>query len=75
MVDIDLDLTINTAVSDQIKNSSKYHNAYDYDPTICSMLVMLDKIDDVFRNEDTVFWKRLDNIKFWVLSLTIWINR
>ena len=70
LVYIDLDLSINTAISDQIKNSSKYHKSYDYDPTICSMLVMLDKIDDVFRNEDTVLWTRLDNIKFWVLSLT-----
>lgn len=70
LIDVNVDFSQSVSVSSQIKNSSKYHNAYSFDPSISSMLVMLDKIDDVFRSKNDQFWNRLDNIQFWILSLT-----
>ena len=60
-------------ISDQIKNSVHYHNAYDYDPTIASMLVVLDEIHNVFNPYYTPgapgLWTNLSKIRFWCLPL------
>lgn len=69
LIDINIDLSSNMIISKQIKNNAKYHRIYDYDPTISSMLVMLDKIDEKFRNASDDFWDKLSKIKFWELSL------
>ena len=69
LLSMDLDLTLEALVSEQIRNSAKYHKTFDHDPTVNSMMVMLDKIDSMFRNEQKNLWDNLKNIKFWVLSL------
>lgn len=57
-------------ISDQIKDSVFYHNAYNHDPTIASMLVVLDEIHKVFnQNYQSGLWSRLTKIRFWCLPL------
>ena len=68
LLEINIDFKNENSVSSQIKNSPKYHLSYDYDSSIASMLVMIDKIDELFRKQ-ACLWDRLQNIKFWVLSL------
>ena len=43
LIDIDVEFD-RDSISDQIKDSSKYHGAYSYDPTVLSMLTVLDAI-------------------------------
>lgn len=62
-----------------IKTSLDYVHAFESDPTIGSMLTMLDAMDMEYNGEDFSnfkpgthgeLWKRLDQIRFSVLSLT-----
>lgn len=67
---IEIDVSFNNdTISDQIKDSSKYHDAYSYDPTVLSMLTVLDTIHAKFRNVEVALWDRLGKIEFWCLSL------
>ena len=68
LIDIDVDFTENS-ISFQIKDSSKYHDAYGYDPTVSSMLIVLDTIHDRFKTIELPLWERLKKIEFWCLSL------
>ncbi len=69
LININIDFSLKDEISKQIKNSPKYHRSFDLDPTVSAMLVMLDKIDDTFRNTNDKLWGNLNRIKFWVLSL------
>lgn len=72
LIDIDVEFD-RDSISDQIKDSSKYHGAYSYDPTVLSMLTVLDAIHAKFKSTDVKLWGelwgRLKNIGFWCLSL------
>lgn len=68
LIDIDVDFTENS-ISSQIKDSSKYHDAYGFDPTISSMLIVIDAIHDRFKAIEIPLWERLKKIEFWCLSL------
>lgn len=68
LIDIDIDFS-NELISDQIRDSSKYHNTYNFDPTVLSMLVVLDNIHEKFRSVDLQLWDRLSKIEFWCLPL------
>lgn len=54
-------------ISADIKNSSWFMPFWENDPTVKSMLVMLDAIHDKFKNSN--FYDRLENIKFSFLEL------
>lgn len=56
------------ALSTKIKDNSGYYNIYNYDPTICSMLVMLDALHHAL-SPYSGLWDRLSNITFWELDL------
>ena len=57
-------------ISENIKNSNWFMPFWQQDPTIKSMLTMLDAIDDKFKNDDyEKFLNRLSNIKFSFLNL------
>ena len=62
----DLDFAKNK-VSLDIKNSSWFMPFWENDPTVKSMLVMIDAIHDKFKN--STFYDRLENIKFSFLEL------
>ena len=54
-------------ISADIKNSSWFMPFWENDPTVKSMLVMIDAIHDKFKNSN--FYDRLENIKFSFLEL------
>lgn len=62
----DLDFT-KDYISLDIKDSSWFMPFWENDPTVKSMLVMLDAIHDKFKNSN--FYDRLENIKFSFLEL------
>ena len=62
----DLDFT-KYYISLEIKDSSWFMPFWENDPTVKSMLVMLDAIQDKFKNSN--FYDRLENIKFSFLEL------
>lgn len=62
----DLDFT-KDEISPDIKDSSWFMPFWENDPTVKSMLVMLDAIHDKFKN--STFYDRLENIKFSFLEL------
>lgn len=68
LLDISFDVAAISSVKSEISNSAKYYSAYDEDPTVQAMLVMLEKIHEALKNEADLFDK-LSNITFWVLSL------
>ena len=68
LIEIDVAFDRDT-ISDQIKDSSKYHDAYSYDPTVLSMLTVLDTIHKKFKDVKEQLWDRLEKIEFWSLSL------
>ena len=65
---LDLNIEKTNKLSKVIKESSNYHSAFDWDPSVTSMLQMLDAIHEQFRTE-TPLWDRLKNITFWTLRL------
>lgn len=68
LIDIDVDFS-KELISNQIRDSSRYHNTYNFDPTVSSMLVVIDNIHEQFGNVDVQLWERLAGIQFWCLSL------
>lgn len=56
-------------LAEHIKNSRGYYSTYDADPTVMSMLVMLDALHCAFCDVDAPLWDRLKSITFWVLDL------
>ena len=62
----DLDFT-KDEISPDIKDSSWFMLFWENDPTVKSMLVMIDAIHDKFKNSN--FYDRLENIKFSFLEL------
>ena len=62
----DLDFT-KDKISPDIKDSSWFMPFWENDPTVKSMLVMLDAIHDKFKNSN--FYDRLENIQFSFLEL------
>lgn len=68
LLDVSFDVATVSSVNSEISNSAKYYTAYDEDPTIQAMLVMLEKIHETLKAEVNLFDK-LNNITFWVLSL------
>ena len=62
----DIDFT-KDKISPDIKDSSWFMPFWENDPTVKSMLVMLDAIHDKFKNSN--FYDRLENIKFSFLEL------
>jgi uncharacterized protein with ParB-like and HNH nuclease domain len=68
ILDISFDVTNVTLIKNKIFDSANYYNAYNEDPTVQAMIVMLEKIHESFKDEEG-FFERLNNITFWVLSL------
>lgn len=68
LIDIDVNFA-NRLISTQIKDSSKYHDAYRFDPTVSSMLIVIDAIHNRFKEIELPLWDRLKKIEFWCLSL------
>lgn len=68
LLDISFNVATVSSVKTEIANSAKYYTAYNEDPTVQAMLVMLEKIHETLREEQNLF-EKLENIKFWVLSL------
>ena len=68
LIDIDVIFDKDT-ISNQIKDSSKYHDAYGFDPTVSSMLIVIDTIHNQFKEVNMPLWDRLKKIEFWCLSL------
>lgn len=68
LIEIDIDIANTTSLSQQIRDSHIYHSAFDWDPTVDSMLNMLDDIHKKFSDEPPL-WDRLDKITFWALRL------
>jgi len=69
--DFEYDLSISKSLEHQIKNHAKYLNTYDDDPTIQSMLVVLDDIHKNFYSIDNL-WDKLiiqNRIYFYYLDL------
>ena len=66
LVDVDIDFN-KDEISADIKNSSWFMPFWENDPTVKSMLVMIDAIHDKFKNSN--FYDRLENIKFSFLEL------
>lgn len=66
LVDADIDFS-KDEISADIKNYSWFMPFWENDPTVKSMLVMLDAIHDKFKNSN--FYDRLENIKFSFLEL------
>jgi hypothetical protein len=69
--DFKYDLASGISLIKQIKNESKYLNSYDDDPTIQSMLIVLDEIHKMFWNVSRI-WDKLTNEKaiiFYYLDL------
>lgn len=65
---VDSDINFNKdEISADIKNYSWFMPFWENDPTVKSMLVMLDAIHDKFKNSN--FYDRLENIKFSFLEL------
>ena len=56
-------------LSKYIRNCKGYYSTYDADPTVLSMLVMLDALHSAFCDVQESLWDRLNNISFWVLDL------
>ena len=60
---------------DVLRSSLHYVHAFDQDPTVSAMLTMLDAIDEEYNKDCPIethkdYWRRLDRIRFAVLSLT-----
>lgn len=68
LIDINVDFS-SESISNQIIDSSKYHDTYNYDPTVLAMLVVLDNIHKQFKDIEVQLWDRLSNIEFWCLNL------
>ncbi|WP_148787326.1 DUF262 domain-containing protein [Campylobacter concisus] len=66
LVDADIDFN-KDEISLAIKNCSWFMPFWENDPTVKSMLVMIDAIHDKFKN--STFYDRLENIKFSFLEL------
>ena len=66
LVNADIDFS-KDEISADIKNYSWFMPFWENDPTVKSMLVMLDAIHDKFKN--STFYDRLENIKFSFLEL------
>ena len=66
LVDADIDFN-KDEISADIKNCSWFMPFWKNDPTVKSMLVMIDAIHDKFKN--STFYDRLENIKFSFLEL------
>lgn len=71
--DMDLKNLEKNSLSETIKNSPWYYLSWKYDPTIQSMLTMLDAIHEKFADRKDFFEKLIDNdkpfITFWYLNL------
>lgn len=61
--------TFEGKLSEEIKNSSAFQSDWLYDPTVESMLVMLDAIDSKFEKATGNLWACLDRITFYLLTL------
>jgi hypothetical protein len=68
---IDFNNLEENSLSKTIKNSSWYYLSWKYDPTIQSMLTMLDAIHKKFKGKSDFFERLIDNriITFWLLDL------
>lgn len=69
--DFIFDLDSSKTISKQIQNHAKFLNSYNDDPTIQSMLVVLDAVHDQFYNVDKL-WEKLtqqERIIFYYLDL------
>jgi len=63
-------IILSEAPSDEIRNASWYHNAYEADPTVLSMLNMLDAIHERFNAvENGCAILESKAVSFWVLPL------
>ena len=60
----------NTLIS-QIENLSWFHDSYKLDPTVQSMLNMLDKIQELYiEYQSENIFENLDNLRFYILPLS-----
>ncbi|AZB32094.1 DUF262 domain-containing protein [Chryseobacterium balustinum] len=57
------------SISEVIVDSSWFFRSWKKDPTIQSMLTMLDAIHEKFKNEDGNLWNKLNNITFHFIEL------
>lgn len=64
-----ISVSFNELPSKEIKNSSWFFDSFNLDPTVQSMLVMLDEIHSIYGNEKRELFSRLDQIKFYFLPL------
>jgi len=56
-------------LSERIKNLSWFYYSYEKDPTIKSMLNMLDDIDEHYKQLSTTLWDKLYKLQFYILPL------
>jgi hypothetical protein len=71
LIDLKINFPLSKGLSDFIQNQSWFAYDWEYDPTIQSMLVMLDAIHEKFRNESDL-WNKLTEkryISFYCLYL------
>jgi len=69
LIDVEINFCSPTKIQDQIKDSAKFHYSYNFDPTVSSMLTVLDTIHDSFKEDKIALWERLNKVEFWCLSL------
>lgn len=65
---VDFNPAFEEALSTEIKNENWFPMDWKHDATVVAMLNMLDSIQERFAEVEDL-WKRLDNIKFYFLSL------
>ena len=62
-------ISFNETPSDEIKNASWFFDSFLFDPTVQSMLVMLDSIHSAYGSEKRNLFPGLDKIRFYFLPL------
>lgn len=64
-----LSLDFSKVPSDEIKNAAWFYDAYKKDPTVKSMLVMLDAIHENYGEKTRDLYRTLSNLSFYILPL------
>jgi len=65
----EIEISLNVLPSKEIKNSSWFFEIYEKDPTVKSMLVVLDDIHEKYKLTKGNLYSNLSNLKFYILPL------